>query len=160
MRLKALVITSALVLVPSFVTAAGQAAPLDWQRYNVAAGSAAADVPRAIFSEDGGAAQNGPGRRFVTADGSADLTVQSLPNPGNQTPAAFLAARNPPSGIIYRRVTPRFFVVSSIRDGRIWYNRCNRGRGAMICVLMNYPAAEKRRWDGIVTRISNSLRGA
>lgn len=25
------------------------------------------------------------------------------------------------------------------------------------CVLINYPAAEKRDWDGIVTRISNTL---
>ncbi len=25
------------------------------------------------------------------------------------------------------------------------------------CVLINYPAAEKRQWDGVVTRISNTL---
>jgi hypothetical protein len=27
----------------------------------------------------------------------------------------------------------------------------------MNCVLINYPAAEKRQWDGVVTRISNTL---
>jgi hypothetical protein len=27
------------------------------------------------------------------------------------------------------------------------------------CVLINYPASEERDWDGIVTRISLSLRG-
>ncbi|RJF76215.1 hypothetical protein [Rhodopseudomonas palustris] len=139
-------------------TPAAAQAPLDWQRYNVAANSAAADVPRAIFSEDAGPATDGAGRRFASADGRADLTVQAIPNERGLSPSAFLAARNPPSGIIYRRVTPRFFVVSSVRDGRIWYNRCNRAAGAMHCVLMNYPASEKRKWDAVVTRVSRSLR--
>jgi hypothetical protein len=26
-------------------------------------------------------------------------------------------------------------------------------------VLINYPAAEKRQWDAVVTRISRTLRG-
>ena len=56
-------------------------------------------------------------------------------------------------------MTPDFFVVSSIRNDRIWYNRCNRANGAMNCVLINYPAAEKRQWDGVVTKISHTLRG-
>ena len=64
-----------------------------------------------------------------------------------------------PPGIIYKRITPHFFVVSSIRKDRIWYNRCNRTSGAMNCVLINYPAAEKRQWDSVVTRISHTLRG-
>lgn len=158
MSLRTLAILTALGL--GITTAAGnaQGTSPDWQRYNVAAGSAAADVPRAIFSEDGGPAQDGTGRRFVTADGRADLTVQAIPNESGLSSAAFLAARNPPSGIIYRRVTPGFFVVSSVRDGRIWYNRCNRAVAAMHCVLMNYPANEKRKWDAVVTRISRSLR--
>lgn len=67
-------------------------------------------------------------------------------------PGTFLAKKRPPTGIIYERVTSDFFVVSSIRKDRIWYNRynrynrCNRGNGAMNCVLINYPAAEKRQW--------------
>jgi hypothetical protein len=39
----------------------------------------------------------------------------------------------------------------------IWYDRCNFVRGNITCVLINYPAAEKRQWDAIVTRISYSL---
>ncbi len=27
----------------------------------------------------------------------------------------------------------------------------------MNCVLLNYPAAEKRQWDDVVTRISHTL---
>jgi hypothetical protein len=29
----------------------------------------------------------------------------------------------------------------------------------MNCVLINYPSAEKRLWDGVLTRISHTLRG-
>ena len=73
--------------------------------------------------------------------------------------AEALAKMRPPAGIIYKRITPDFFVVSSIRKDRIWYNRCNRGNGVMNCVLINYPAAEKLSWDSVVIRISHSLRG-
>ncbi len=66
---------------------------------------------------------------FSTEDRRANLTVQSVANPDNNSPATFLAKKNPPPGIIYKRVTPNFFVVSSIRNDRIWYNRCNRSAG-------------------------------
>ena len=59
--------------------------------------------------------------------------------------------------VIGTRVTERFFVVSSFRNGLIWYNRCNFARRTATCVLINYPASEKKQWDAVVTRISNSL---
>jgi hypothetical protein len=83
--------------------------------------------------------------------------VEAIPNLENDTPAAFLAKKRPPSDIVYRRVTPAFFVVSSFRNGRIWYNRCNRSDGYMNCVLINYPTSEKQQWDGVITRISHTL---
>ena len=83
--------------------------------------------------------------------------MQSVANPENDSPATFLAKKNPPPGIMYKRVTPDFFAMSSIRKDRIWYNRCNRSGGYMDCVLISYPAAEKRQCDGVVTRISHSL---
>jgi hypothetical protein len=129
----------------------------DWQTYVVAETGAKVDIPVSIFSKDGGKAVEGHGRRFLTSDGRANMTVQSIPNDANDTPAVFLAKKNPPPGIIYKRVTSGFFVVSSVINGKIWYNRCNRAPRYMQCVLINYPAAEKRRWDDVVTRISNSL---
>ena len=110
-----------------------------------------------IFTEDAGPPKGGYGRRFFTSDHRADLTLQSVPNPEKDSPATFLAKRRPPAGIQYKRVTPRFFAVSSIRNGRTWYNRCNRVNEYMNCVLINYPAAEDRQWDSVVTRISLSL---
>jgi hypothetical protein len=135
------------------------AGEIEWQRYAIPSTGTSVEMPVTIFTRDAGPPDGGTGRRFFTDDNRADLTVQSVANPDNDAPATFLAKKKPPPGIIYKRVTPDFFVVSSIRNDRIWYNRCNRANGAMNCVMINYPAAEKRQWDSIVTRISHTLRG-
>ena len=153
---------SACVIALSILPAAANAGESNWRRYELPTSGAAVEVPVGIFSRDAGSPESGSGRRFTTADGKADLTIQAIPNPANESPATFLAKMRPPSGIVYKRVTPNFFVVSSVRKGKIWYDRCNRSTdggsgGYMNCILINYPAAEKRQWDGIVTRISQSL---
>ncbi len=129
----------------------------NWQRYVVTETGASVDVPRHIFSEEAGKPETGYGGLFLTPDRRANLTVQSLRNDANDTPSAFLAKKRPPPGIVYRRVTGNFFVVSSFRNDMIWYNRCNFAGRSITCVLINYPSAEKKRWDAPVTRISNSL---
>ena len=141
----------------SLIPSIGLAQNIEWQKYVVPDTGAKVDVPVSIFTEDAGPPDGGIGRKFFTKDHRADLTVQSVPNPQNDSPAAFLAKRNPPASIQYRRVTPRFFAVSSIRNGRTWYNRCNRANEFMNCILINYPAEEERKWDAVVTRISLSL---
>jgi hypothetical protein len=147
----------AVALSVSLVPVAGAAATNEWKRYVIAKNGAAIEIPVSLFSEDAGPPEGGLGRRFYTNDHRADLTVEAIPNLENDTPAAFLAKKRPPSDIVYRRVTPEFFVVSSFRNGKIWYNRCNRSDGYMNCVLINYPASEKQQWDGVVTRISHTL---
>ena len=139
--------------IPAVALAEGAA----WQRLVVPTTGTNVEIPVTIFSKDAELPDGGTGRRFYTDDRRANLTVQSVANPENDAPATFLAKKNPPPGIMYKRVTPNFFVVSSIRNDRIWYNRCNRSGGYMDCVLISYPAAEKRQWDGVVTRISHSL---
>jgi hypothetical protein len=142
----------------SLVPAMADAGDTDWRSYVLPKSGAAVEVPVTIFSKEADLPEGGLGRRFTTGDGRADLTVQALPNSANDSPAMFLAKMRPPSGILYKRVTPNFFVVSSVRNDRIWYNRCNRSTdGYMNCILINYPAREKRQWDGVVTRISHSL---
>ena len=155
LRHHCLALTVASVLAaPSSIRAAPAA--IDWVRYSVPETGATVDVPTSIFTEEAGKPEGGYGGRFLTSDRRADLTVQSVANVG-LSPAVFLARKNPPPGIVYKRVTPRFFVVSSVRNGRIWYNRCNFAGRFAHCVLINYPAAEKRQWDSVVTRISNTL---
>ena len=145
------------VLVITMVPATVFAASIQWQRYVVPSTGTNVEIPVSIFSKDVELPDGGTGRRFYTDDRRADLTVQSVANPENDSPATFLAKKNPPPGIIFKRVTPHFFVVSSIRNDRIWYNRCNRAAGHMNCVLINYLAAEKRQWDPVITRISHTL---
>jgi hypothetical protein len=146
-----------LALSPSLVLGADAARATDWEPYAIAKSGASVEIPVSLFSENDGLPAGELGRRFYTNDRRADLTVRAIPNLEDDTPAAFLAKRRPPSGIVYKRVTSGFFVVSSFRDEMIWYNRCNRSPGYMNCVLINYPASEKRQWDAIVTRISHSL---
>ena len=139
-------------------TLASPALGEEWQRFVIPSTGTSVEMPISTFKEQSELPDGGVGRRFFTPDRRADLTVQSIETPGELSPSAFLAQRKPPAGIQYRRVTSSFFVVSSIRNDRIWYNRCNRSPGRMHCVLINYPAAEKRQWDSIVTRISHTLR--
>ena len=155
MRAPRLFAVSVLIFIPALASARDA----EWRRYVIPSTGTSVDMPVSIFTSDAGAPESGTGRRFFTEDRRADLTVQSVPNPANDSPATFLAKQRPPAGIIYKRITSDFFVVSSIRKDRIWYNRCNRGNGTMNCVLINYPAAEKRQWDSLVTRISHTLRG-
>ena len=155
MRAPRLFAVSVLIFIPALASARDA----EWRRYVIPSTGTSVDMPVSIFTSDGGAPESGTGRRFFTEDRRADLTVQSVPNPENDSPATFLAKQRPPAGIIYKQITSDFFVVSSIRNDRIWYNRCNRGNGTLNCVLINYPAAEKRQWDSVVTRISNTLRG-
>jgi hypothetical protein len=146
-----------IVLGLALLPTVAAAEPISWSRYQVPESGAAVDIPGSIFSEQAGKPEAGYGGRFLKPDRRADLTVQSVPNDAGFSPAVFLARKNPPRDIVYKRVTPRFFVVSSFSKGKIWYNRCNFAGRFINCVLINYPAAEKGRWDGVVTRISNTL---
>jgi hypothetical protein len=138
---------------------AAAAQPVRWQRYEIPQTGASVDVPTSVFNSDAGQTQVGYGRRFASMDQRANLTVQSVPNNTGDTPATFLAKKKPPPGIQYKRVTSRFFAVSSVRNDETWYDRCNFSGHYINCVLINYPAAEERQWDDIVTRISLSLSG-
>ena len=78
------------------------------------------------------------------------------------SPAAFVA-RNlqvPRSALHYQRIAPTFFAISGFHDADIYYIRCNAAsdRSTLHCIYLIYPAAEKRAWDPIVTRISRTLR--
>jgi hypothetical protein len=139
-------------------TAVAGAEPIRWTSFSIPETGTSVDIPSAIFTESDGR-PDGYGQRFKTADGRANLTVQTVSNRDHDSPAAFLAKKNPPSRIQYKRVTPRFFAVSSYKGDYVWYNRCNFSARFVHCVLINYPVAEEHGWDDIVTHISLSLKG-
>lgn len=150
--------TTALALALVASTATVSAQPVKWTRYTIPQTGTTVDFPASIFTEEAGR-PDGYGQRYRTADGRADLTIQAAPNVANYSPAAFLAKKGPPPRVQYKRVTPRFFAVSSYKGDKVWYDRCNFSGGVVHCVLINYPVAEERAWDDVVTRISLSLSG-
>ena len=107
---------SLFIMALTFTPLAAVAEPTTWHDYVVRESGAFAEIPMDVFSEDGGTPDSGYGRRFFTSDRRANLTVQSIPNDDNDTPAAFLAKKHPPSNLVCKRVTSRVFVVSSYRE--------------------------------------------
>lgn len=133
---------------------------LGWRPYVDERTGTRVDFPSALFTSDGGPTERGIGRVFETDDGRAKFSTYTLDNEKGDTPRSYLRKflKVNPSTIDYRRVTDRFFAVSGVRDGEVYYSRCNF-HGAMHCIYISYPERELRAWDGIVTRISLSLRG-
>jgi hypothetical protein len=119
------------------------------------------DFPSAVFSMADGQAHTGVGPQFKTADGRAVVAVYSQRNREHDTPASYLWKKfNYQGAVDYKRVTSDFFAISGISEGRIYYSRCNfsRSGGTVHCFDLKYPAQQKTAWDGIVTRMSRSLR--
>ena len=142
-----------------------KAGPQGWIAYVNRDAGMAVDYPANVFSVKDGAPKEGTGARFRTANSRAELTVYSLPNTARDTPKSYLARHLmvDRSRLEYRRVSERFFAISAVRDDKTFYSRCNfprAGAGPMHCIYLEYPAAETRAWDGIVTRISHSLHAA
>jgi hypothetical protein len=118
------------------------------------------DLPSAVFSTSDGPASRGKGRQFRTPDSRAGLSVYSQRNKEHDTPASYLRKNfNFQGAVDYKRVTTNFFAVSGVSEGMIYYSRCNVSPlGTLHCFDLKYPAQEKAAWDGIVTRMSRSLR--
>jgi hypothetical protein len=133
-----------------------------WTSYADGYGTTVA-FPANLFPVREGTPPIGNGRRFRTADGRADVSIYTLPNEEHQTPRAYLSRhlKSDFKNLDYNRVGDRFFAVSGIVRGKTFYSRCNfeGRRGVMHCLYMDYPARETRAWDGVVTRMSLSLRG-
>jgi hypothetical protein len=114
--------------------------------------------PTDLFTDR--AERDTPGQVLTSADGRARLHVFVLQNDRNETPRQFIrrVIVDDRRTLTYERVTSRFFVFSAPEGDRILYRRCNFARDRIHCVDLRYPRAEKRAFDGIVTRMSLSLR--
>jgi hypothetical protein len=161
-----LLITAVLVVASPRVANAQRAegslgGGVGWSRYVDPRLGTTVDVPAGLFSAPAGKPSRGSGERFATADRRAQMAVYTMRNEAGDTPASYVRKNLKPNrrGLDYDRVTDRFFAISAINAGKVHYTRCNFGRGGMIhCIDLTYPRRETRAWDGIVTRISLSLR--
>jgi hypothetical protein len=136
--------------------------PPGWGRYRDRDFGMAFDFPAHIFSLKS-AEQDSEGVVFSTPDNRARIRVFGFRNEANDTPRRYLSRiANPEQArFTYVRTTRRFFVASGTRDGMIFYRRCNFfGDKRVGCFQLDYPEGEKREWDNIVTRISQSLAAA
>ena len=136
---------AALAIVGIFAPALAFAGDTEWRRYVIPSTGTSVDMPVSIFTSDAGRARerNRPTVFHRRPPRRSDGAVRSQSRRTIHPPRSW-PSKQPPAGIIYKRITSDFFVVSSIRKDRIWYNRCNRGNGTMNCVLINYPAARGR----------------
>jgi hypothetical protein len=151
------VVLGLLVAAPAIAAPAGSG----WGRYRDRDAGVAFDFPSHIFAMES-AEQSRQGTVFTSIDGRSRIRVFGFANDERDTPARYLKriARPGEANFTYVRTTGRFFVASGTRDGMIFYRRCNfaGGNGQVGCLQLDYPRAEKRAFDAVVTRISRSLR--
>jgi hypothetical protein len=135
----------------------------DWTTFYVPDFGTQIEYPAGIFAKEEGNSEKGIGRRFSSTDGRSLFTIYSRANEAGETPAAYLRnnLRVSRAALGYERVTRSFFAISSVRQGMIFYSRCNFSAdagGAIHCFDLVYPQQAKRAFDYVVTRISRSLR--
>ena len=135
----------------------------DWKAFSIPEFGTSVQYPAGIFSVSEGQSETGRGERLATADGRASLSIYAQVNDNADTPRSYLHRhlRFPQSALEYQRVTNSFFAISAVTNDTIYYSRCNFSVGAVgtiHCFDIVYPQSEKRAWDGVVTRISRSLR--
>jgi hypothetical protein len=148
-----------LLIVLAMLCSSPAAAQERWVAYTDPSGTSI-DYPADIFSVRTKAES---GEAFTTRDGRARIHMYSMANRMALTPRQYMRQHFPASRSIltYDRVAKTFFAISTRRNGMIVYVRCNfsRSRGATLhCVELGYPEREKAAWDGIVTRVSRSVR--
>jgi len=151
-------VLSAAIWASTHIALMPAADAVEWVRYLPPSAMLSVDLPADIFTVDTGPVNENAGHSFQTSDRRADFSVYSKPNRPAMSPNAFLSRyfELPQSSVVYRRVTNRILVVSGYREDKIWYARCNFAAN-INCIQLNYPRNEKKLWDPIVTRISNSL---
>lgn len=133
----------------------------DWHVYSNPRFGTRAEVPRDWSI--GPDPANDDGRVFTSPDGKARITVSGSLHVLDSIDEAMTLYQTPKDGerITYKRRGRRASTVSGIKDARIFY-----GRAILSCrdqiwnsVAITYPAAQKRDYDALVTRVARSLRG-
>jgi hypothetical protein len=133
---------------------------IGWTTFSIPESRTRVDYPATVFSISEGKSENGTGQRFQTGDRRASLSIYSIPNDADETPAAYLKTnlRRPRSALQHEQVTSSFFTISEETKDTVYYSRCNFSDRTIHCFDLISPFREKRAWNSIVTRISRSLR--
>lgn len=108
----------------------------------------------------GPAPENDDGRVFTSPDGGANLTISGIRFMQSRT-EEFAILLQPHDGetIVYRRQGPDWVVVSGTNGDRIFYRKSLLTCGVWNDMSLDYPAADKARFDPIVAHVAASLKG-
>ena len=101
------------------------------------------------------------GSRFISPDGRSSLVVYALPRRGESVERHMRwFTRLNGEEITYLRRGRHWIVVSGYKGDRIYYRKARLGCGGEVWhhIALEYPAENKRAYDGIVTAISHSLQ--
>src|SRR5579883_142709 len=152
-------------LLGAFILAVATGAAAAQQRWTTYANprfGATIDYPADLFVRTDPPPENGDGQAFRSRDGRTRLAVWGRYNSAGDSPQRYVEQYvEPDGGITYRQITARYYVVSGLRKGDIFYQRCNFPTppdDVIICFEATYPPADKAAMDAVVARLSRSLR--
>lgn len=156
-------LASTVVLLAALSTeASAQSSAERWFTYRNERFGTIADVPRGLLPKEEPEPANGDGQAWTSADGRSRLAIYGGFNAENRTVEQIVTEDygDLAPTFDYRRVAADWFVVSGTKDGTTFYTRCRFSTGLRVqhCIDLSYPAADTKRWDPVVARISKSLK--
>jgi serine/threonine-protein kinase len=133
----------------------------DWRVYSNPRFGTRAEVPRDWTM--GPAPENYYGRVFTAPDGSAHLTVYGSLHVLDSIDEAMNIHGTPKVSetVTAKQRGKRSITVAGTRENRIFYRKAILSCRDQIWngVAIDYPAADKHRFDALVTHVATSLRG-
>lgn len=157
--LRPALVLSALVLSAFILLAQAEAAE-GYRRYVNERFGTSADIPAQWRA--GRAPDNGDGLRFSGPDGRAFVSVSgSLHISDTVKEELDILAAEPAAEVTLEKRGPTSFVQSGRRGGVIFYKKSVLTCGGQIWnhLVIEYPAEQKARFDGLVAHVAASLAG-
>jgi hypothetical protein len=151
------------IVTLTFASNCASVAKERWATYTNPRFGTTADYPADLFTVLDPPPENGDGQGFQTTDGRAHLLIYGAWNVEGDTPKSYVDNYVDVRGasVTYKQITEHFFVASGMREGKVFYDRCNFSAhpdAVIHCFSISYPEQEKTEWNSIVSRLSRSLR--
>lgn len=151
--------TRALALIGGTIIFASSAWAEGWRSYHNDRFGTTADVPAGWKMEP--PPENDDGRIFTSPDGRAELIVNGM-FAGVAGPDELGSRLEPMEGetITYKQRKGNWAAVSGTKGDKIFYRKTLLSCGNRVAnnISIEYPAAEKERYDALVAHVEASLR--
>jgi serine/threonine-protein kinase len=139
--------------------AAAAARADDYRTYSNDRFGATADVPASWQADP--PPENGDGLRFRSPDGKASIIVSGILNVDDDLEEALTGEEQPSEGdtVTYRHRSGKTVTISGMHGDLIYYRKSTLVCGDQIwnSVYLEYPAAEKSKYNDLVARVARSL---